>query len=57
MTPREGKDTDRRYSRKTFIILIFKTCSVVDSEYFSLFFPYFSSVIAVVDFISTIKSI
>ena len=53
MTPREGKDTDSRDSRKTFIILML-TCSV-DSLGFFLFLFFFHAVL-VVDFFGTMKS-
>ena len=55
MIPSAGKDSDSSDSRKTFIILIFLTCSVDCFGFLFLFFAFPHSVVHV-DFIGTKKS-
>ena len=54
MIPSTGKDSDSSDPRKTFIILIFLTCSIDSFGYF--FFLFFLPSVVVVDFIGTKKS-
>ena len=57
MISREGKDSDSRDTRKTFIILFFffLDCSVDSFVSFLSFFPFFHTSVVVVNFIGTKK--